>query len=297
MHRSIFLVAILLLLGGPAYCAEAAQSVQNLNLVFREVYAQARHDVRDSLGPVIIAARGTVILLKDGKRDVKDIITPEYSVLKTVDHTALAVFVVLNDKTDSVLSQTTIDSLTRLQTAIGAAEGGIRDANLPPLSLSRSLMIIAECQDFLNKTLAARRVSDSDLSRFAFRLGKPSLGNADDAVVYELGALDKQVHEWKAQMTPEQWQRLRVVVAGGHMPRQHERVTQYFFALLKQKQEGGQVIYMDDMATEDDALNLLATHELDRRIAVGFFHDEWRMHRDLLSDAARKYLKDHKPKP
>jgi hypothetical protein len=49
------------------------------------------------------------------------------------------------------------------------------------------------------------------------------------------------------------------------------------------------------MQTEEAGLNILATHVLDEQIAVDFFDDPWRMHRDLLSDGASRYLKAHPP--
>ena len=37
-------------------------------------------------------------------------------------------------------------------------------------------------------------------------------------------------------------------------------------------------------------MDLLGTHLLDTDIGVAFFEDPWRMHRDLLGDAAATYI-------
>jgi hypothetical protein len=48
---------------------------------------------------------------------------------------------------------------------------------------------------------------------------------------------------------------------------------------------------------EKRALNLLGTHLVDTGIGTYFFDDAERMHRDLLADAAREYLKKMAAKP
>ena len=44
------------------------------------------------------------------------------------------------------------------------------------------------------------------------------------------------------------------------------------------------------MWQEPQAIDLLGTHLLDGSVGDAFFGDYMRMHRDLLADAAKKYL-------
>jgi hypothetical protein len=87
-----------------------------------------------------------------------------------------------------------------------------------------------------------------------------------------------------------------VFIATAHMPRQELIAYQYFAKLLNQSQEGDRVIVGEnpETETEQQGIDLLLTHILDRQIAIQFFNDPWRMHRDLLSDAGKKWLSEHK---
>lgn len=65
---------------------------------------------------------------------------------------------------------------------------------------------------------------------------------------------------------------------------------QYFDRLLGENSEGGRVVYSEGIWDEDKVLELMATLAVDGRIGAAFFGDPERMHRDLLGDAAKKYL-------
>jgi hypothetical protein len=57
------------------------------------------------------------------------------------------------------------------------------------------------------------------------------------------------------------------------------------------------LIYAESVFDETKALELLGTILLDRAIGVAFFDQEYRMERDLLSDATTEYLPVLLPKP
>ena len=78
------------------------------------------------------------------------------------------------------------------------------------------------------------------------------------------------------------------------MPRPGLLSYQYFSKLLNQNQEGEQIIVAEGLTDEEQAIDLLLTHIIDGKVAVEFFQDPWRMHRDLLSDGGELYLKEHK---
>jgi hypothetical protein len=78
------------------------------------------------------------------------------------------------------------------------------------------------------------------------------------------------------------------------MPREQHASFQYFSKVLGVKREGRQNRLQRRPSRGKDALNLLHTHMLDKKIAQSFFDDRWRMHRDLLSDGAARYLRSHK---
>ena len=84
-----------------------------------------------------------------------------------------------------------------------------------------------------------------------------------------------------------------MVLIGSHMAREGEVAWQYFSRLLGQALEGDRIIYAEGRWEVKDALDLLATHGLDRRLGAAFFGDPGRMHRDVLADAAKDWLDGH----
>ena len=150
-----------------------------------------------------------------------------------------------------------------------------------------------ESMAFAQQVLSAGSVTRAKLDGYASRMGKLALLNADDAEVLEMGAVDELVREWKSRMSPEEWRNLRVIVCDAHMPREQEREMLYFEALLGEHYEGHRIVFSENGDDMQKVLNLLATHRLDEQIAISFFHDRWRMHRDLLSDGAKHWLAKH----
>jgi hypothetical protein len=72
--------------------------------------------------------------------------------------------------------------------------------------------------------------------------------------------------------------------------------VQYFARLLGEEGEGQRIVYAEAIFDESRALDLLGTRLIDTRIGTAFFEDASRMHRDLLSDAAREYLDEVLPR-
>src|SRR5262249_30248401 len=135
------------------------------------------------------------------------------------------------------------------------------------------------------------------LIAFTRKLGPLVLANAADAARAEIDSLHKQVTAWKAEMTPQEWDRLHVVITGSALPRKGNLATQYFARLLSEPGEGARIIYAEGLFEEERALNLLGTYRFDTDIGFAFFDDKMRMHRDLLDDGAAQYLKTRKMEP
>jgi hypothetical protein len=60
--------------------------------------------------------------------------------------------------------------------------------------------------------------------------------------------------------------------------------------VLNEPREGRRIVYAESLWEEPRALDLMGTHMLDGAVGEAFFGDYWRMHRDLLADAAKGYL-------
>jgi hypothetical protein len=155
---------------------------------------------------------------------------------------------------------------------------------------ARQLRILDASATFLDDVLARGSVRPGAVSAFARDVTPLVMANATEATRAQLDRLHAQVGSWRSTITPAEWSRLHVVVIGPHMPRQGEVSTQYFLRLLGEPEEGRRVIYAESQWEVPQALELLATHELDGAVGEAFFGEALRMHRDLLSDAAREYL-------
>jgi hypothetical protein len=285
-------VASLPVLAQPS--AEVPVQVTALNNGFRTAYAQAKRDILARVGPVIVAVGNDVVLVDGDKRDVQNTIAPEYTLLKTVDHIPLALFVLLDKRVDKPLPEDVLQALRNLNQLTAAALPDVAASSLPDATKARLKDMLERSTAFANAAIE-KGATRAQLDRFVADVRQSTMDNVYDATAMELAALDAQVQKWRAQMPPERWEDLRAVVVSGHMPRERERRMQYFGALLGEKREGERLIFMENANTVDAALDLLATHILDESIAREYFKDKWRMHRDLLSDAAAKYLRSHPP--
>lgn len=268
-------------------------SIKSLNGEFRAVYSHAKKEVIAHLDPVIVCEGTKVILLHDGKRIQEDYIPPNYSLLKTVDHAPLAVFVFLHDKTDRTLTADELKELLTFKILIQNAIPALQPSGLPESIITRQNQVLNKVLAFIDSVSSQQQVGLTQLNDFSHGLGKLALATAYDDVSLELASLDKIVRKWKSGMSKEAWSKLRVVITGGHMARNQGRTMQYFSRILKQKAEGDRLVYFEGSDDESKALDLLATHVLDRQAAKAFFHDPWRLHRDLLSDGAKRYLQEH----
>lgn len=305
MKTKVIILSGLLTLVAPAYAvdegnaklasstAPRTQAMTDLDNEFLKQFAASRKEWLDSTRPVIVVIDGKAILYKDGKKEVVNFIPVEFDLVKTVDHSILAIFAILNRHTDKGLDDQAMSHLTDLKKAIVKAEADISTYSVPASLLDRQHMILNKGVAFIDGVLAKRYVSKADLMSFTRSMAPPLLANGDDAEAFELHKLDEQVVKWKNQMTPDEWNQLHVVVSDVHMAREKERYMQYFLFMLKEKGEGKRVIFAEGARDEDECMKLLGTHVIDELASEYFFKDPMRMHRDFLSDGATLFLQRH----
>lgn len=269
--------------------------LQSVNDKFRELYSEARTRTIKKSQPIIVAVNDVISLHDGATKETTQIISEKYTLLKSVDHIVLATFVVLELDTDQILSDVKVRQVQELQSLSKKALNSLDNSGLKGAVLDRQKMLINLALNLQATAIADKRVSSLSLTQFCRDSQKMVMQNVDDAVADQLLAIDTQVRQWRKQLGPERWAALSVVVVSGHMPRERNTTMQYFAKALRVKREGARLYYCEGLSEESDGLNLVGTHILDRKIAVAFFKDEWRMHRDLLSDGAAKYLSKHPP--
>ncbi len=266
-----------------------------MNMRFREDYSKSRLRQLEKLGPIVILREDKMIMRYKGEVKTLQVIPQRYTLLKSVSHIPLAIFVILDGRTDAPLSDEAKKELSTFRGFVDKASGNIGDWKLSGESLSRQKLTIQDSQKFIDTVLKNGSVSKEELRKFARTMAPLVLETAYEATSMELDLIDAGLKSWKENMPAEDWNRLHVVIMQPHMPRNENRTMLYFEKMLKQPYEGERIIYCEGSSDEEYAVNLIGTHVLDKHIAVDFFKDPWRMHRDLLGDAAKRYLKKHRP--
>jgi hypothetical protein len=281
----------------PAQPAEAANPLLEVNKAFRAAYAAARKDVLARTGPVILVSGDELVLLRDGKRTEAKVVPPIYHTLKTVSHIPLAIYAITAPAMDVPLDDARRAALRQYREKLPAAEKCLADCGLAEATSQRQQKLIAADGAFLDGLLEKGKVTKDQLLAYVRRQTPLILENVKEAARAQLEGLNRQVQAWKAEMTPAEWQSLRVVIEGSPMPRKGNLAVQYFSRLLAEPGEGLRIIYAESLFDETRALTLLGTNLLDSAIATAFFADPMRMHRDLLADAASECLNEMKVGP
>jgi hypothetical protein len=271
--------------------APAADPLTTLNDTFRAAYRRTKEAKVAHGGPVILMEGDNVVLRRGGARLEVQYTPAVYHVLKMVAHVPLALDVILAPHAgEETLNDEVLAELREYRKRMEEAEPALASRGLEPEQLDRSRKILAECRASLDSVVQARRCSSEERVKFARRMTPMVMKNVGEAARAELDALHAHVGAWRSEMTPEEWKALKVVILGSALPRKQSLTVQYFARLLGEPGEGPRIIYAESIRDEATALDLLATREVDTTIGVDFFNDPTRMHRDLLSDAARDYL-------
>ena len=199
----------------------------------------------------------------------------------------------MSDESDfGQLTEARIAELRDYRELIVNAQSSLGARGFSDIQLQRQQKIINDSLVFLDAAIENRQVRKTELDNFAREMTPSLLANVDEAARVQLDALHSHVSEWRHQMTSDEWNALHVVVMGAHMPRDSEITMQYFQRLLDEPIEGRRIIFAEGLWEEPRSLDLLRTHLVDGRAGSAFFGKFMRMHRDLLSDAARVYIQN-----
>jgi hypothetical protein len=298
----MFFVCVTMLLSGGSFTQARAETPEELlapwnemNQKFRSGYSEARAAVLAGEGPLVIQREDRLILHYNKKREEINIIPAKYSMLKSVAHIPLTIFVLLKNSTSAPISDSTISKLQEFRTSFIKASENLAKWNLSEDCLQRQKLIVDRSAALIDDASKVRSISESALLSFCREMGPLVLKNAYEAISAELELVDSQMKKWQTEIPEQEWKRLRVAIMSGHMPREQNSLILYFQKYFGESREGESIIYGEGKNEEAYAEELVATHILDKGIAVFFFKDPWRMHRDLLSDGAKQYLKKHSP--
>ncbi|WP_437290836.1 hypothetical protein [Sorangium sp. So ce406] len=276
----------------------------DLNQAFLDAYAARREAVLATIEPIIAQIDDSLILRRGGQRFEGPARTRRYHELKAIAHVPLAVHALLSGRRWA-LDGGALDGggrrrMAELRQRIAAAAGDLDRRGFTPEQLERQRRILDASAALLDEASATGGVAPEALTTFARAQTEDVLRNAEDAARDQIETMHATVEGWRRQMTPEERDGLRAVVAVSHMARPGNVAAQYFSVTLGEAWQGRfdqedlrpgkRVLTAEATFDEAQAFALLATHALDAGVATRFFDEETRLSRDILADAAERIL-------
>lgn len=284
MKKCIGLV-LLALYTSAIYPNSAATAVLlNLNKDSLNAYAQAKNAQLKKLSPVIIALGDHLVLYQHRKRTQYPIIPTQYTELKTYAQLSLGIFSIAQQKT------VPFETLTLYRAKIIAANNVLPATSLNVEQQARQRKIIRHTLAFIDSVLDQRKISPSVLDCFLHKTIPLVWQNVNEATVAQLKLVQQRMNTIKHTLPHQDWKNLSVIVVGPHMPRQDNVLMQYFAKLLQTPRLNDRLVYGENLSNEQQALELMARIKLDTTLGEVVFQEKYRMHRDLLGDAAKNYL-------
>lgn len=273
------------------------QALTAINDAFHAEYTAAVEAAIATVDPLVIEEGDALVLVHHGHRSTELIRPARYHELKAVDHIPLALYVILARRAGRRLDAAALAELGRYRELLRAVGTSLHECDFTPEELKRQEALVGASGALLERAIARRAIAIAELDAFARGSRAGLEANAEEAARLELDRLDRAMKRFRAGLGGAEWKRLHVVVMGAHMAREGEISMQYFQKLLGEPEEGGRIVYAESLFEEKPALALLGTHVLDESVGAAFFGAPMRMHRDLLSDAGRAYLKTLLPSP
>jgi len=268
----------------------STDSLNDLNILFRAEYAEARQSQLADAGPVIIVRGDFLVLIRGENRDEGSRVHANYHDLKAVSHGPLALFCILGDCLDKPLDPEHAAKLQGLAKSLAAVEGDLEAVFAEPEQRSRQARILQGCVELIDAVLKAGMCGPDALDELVDSLRPLLVLNATEAARLRIDNYHAQIKRWRGELSAAQWKQLYVIIPGASLPRRNSLAVQYFAKLFQQEGEGGRVIYAEAQFDESQDLQLLGTHLLDSSIGRAFFDDSSRMKRDLLGPFANAYL-------
>jgi hypothetical protein len=253
---------------------DATPALERIDEGFHGAYQRRCND--DESRCTVLVVLGDELVVRRGEERRARGFTPEaFHVIKRAAHHPVSAF--LRASQGAAVLRQSAEMARRALTEAGAQlQGAARE----------------DVQSLLQRTLTfLERGEPSTAFTFAREVGPLLLRLTHHATEVQLTALHAAVEEELANLDADARASLQVVVAGDHQARARSLGMQYFQLRLREHPGADErVTYGEGIETEDEAIALVATRRVDRRIAGAFFGDEKRLQRDVLGDAAAELL-------
>lgn len=245
--------------------------------------------------PVMVFTGDSLILRSDNTRKASRIIPPEYHLLKAIDHLPLDLFALVSQWKEGQISQDNLIKLQAHKELIDKVRMQVKTSFTAPELFSRQEAIVHASLLYVTDLLENKMFSKLARDIFCRSLSKLLLANADAAAKMEIENLHAQVSTWRKEIDSVSFKNVYVVIGSSHQARYRETTVQYFEKVLHERigstaLNEKHLVFAESVFDEKGCLSTLARHIIDQKIGLVFFGDSFRMQRDLLSDAASKYI-------
>jgi len=258
---------------------------------FEGRYAIARETIEARLfrgeDPVLVRTDAELVMLHRGRRRSEALIPERYDEAKAIAHLPAAVYLLLSGCGAERLDAQTLELTRTMREELDAvaAEGD-------------GAVVLRACLEVLVGVLEEQHVPPDVLGALASRTEAPVRALIREATEVYVARLEAIVGTWTEEWTEREWERVLVVICAGHAPRYKESTKSYFQRLLGERHERGpageeQVIYAEGAAGERDALELAATHLLNRELGRVFLGSTVALQEDVLGDTTQDVLDEH----
>jgi hypothetical protein len=268
-------------------------SVLRLDEWFKLHYRTRKSELRRSLvageRPLMVRIDRELVIFFERTRSTAQILDEPYDRLKALSHLPIALFLWASPLAGRALAPEDRDLLGEMGAETSTARTDAQDCE------PEALELLHACDRFVRSAMRAGAVSRDDLGALERETEAPIRACILAATRRELRNLHTTVSEFIARLGPGQWDELRVVICAGHQARYRQSTKSYFLRLLHESHGEGaigerRVIYAENCRTEDEALDLVATHLLDREIGAMFLDSPLALQQDVLGEATRIVL-------
>ena len=274
-------------------------SLSKVNKMFHEDYNKLVQfkiaTFGDSIHPVIVFTGDSLLFKYQNKRTAARVVPAEYHLLKAVSHLPLAIFTMVSTWKEGKIADSNVVKLDQYNSLIEAAEIELKACNFTPLLLNKQEEITSHSKEYIALLKKEKKYEIKDRDIFAKSVQKYLMEDVDEAAKLEINAIHQQVQYWKKQIGEEAFNKMYVVIGSSHQARYRELSVQYFDKVLHERSGASaltenRLVFAESVFNEAGCLSMLARHIIDQEIGLNFFGDRYRMQRDLLSDAASKYI-------
>lgn len=292
----------------PLACRSSAPQVAPLVALrdaFRPAYDHALADVQTDLSPLVVVRFSDMYLVRDDYviATYKGI-PRKYHLLHRVAHVPLVVYLTLRPYIDHPLTDEVAQGLYGYRRRVDAALTDLENYGFSSDEIATQRAVLQMSSQLLGAATAGSIIPAAVLDDYLERVRPPMMSLADIAGVAQVDALHNGMAAWRAQLSPDEWAALRVIIIGFRQPRHDYAATQYFAALFPSESnsifpgENDRVFYVEslDIDRDDRVFRLekrsAAALILDQMASQAIFHDADRMSMDVMADGAKRRVSE-----